>query len=74
MTAYIRAAGAVQAAFDCVAIVVHHCGVEAKRPRGHTSLTGACDVQIAVKREASGAIERTAPRPASTPRSGGVFS
>ncbi len=56
MTAYIRAAGAVQAAFDCVAIVVHHCGVEAKRPRGHTSLTGACDVQVAVKREASGAI------------------
>ncbi len=59
MTAYIRAAGAIQAAFGCVVIVVHHCGVEGKRPRGHTSLTGACDVQIAVKREVSGAIVAT---------------
>jgi hypothetical protein len=52
MTAYIRAAGAIQSAFGCVVIVVHHCGVEGKRPRGHTSLTGACDAQIAVRREA----------------------
>ena len=37
-------------------IVIHHCGVEGKRPRGHTSLTGACDAQIAVKRDVSGAI------------------
>ena len=56
MTAYIRAAGAIQAAFGCVVIVVHHCGVEGKRPRGHTSLTGACDAQIAVRRDVSGAI------------------
>ena len=56
MTAYIRAASAIQAAFGCVVIVVHHCGVEGKRPRGHTSLTGAADAQIAVRREASGAI------------------
>ena len=52
----IRAAGAIQAAFGCVVIVVHHCGVEGKRPRGHTSLTGACDAQIAVRREQSGTI------------------
>ncbi len=56
MTAYIRAASAIQATFGCVVIVVHHCGVEGKRPRGHTSLTGACDAQIAVKRDASGVI------------------
>ena len=56
MTAYIRAAAAIQAAFGCVVLVVHHCGLEGKRPRGHTSLTGACDAQIAVRREASGTI------------------
>ena len=56
MTAYIRAAGVIQEAFGCVVIVVHHCGVEGKRPRGHTSLSGACDAQIAVKRDASGTI------------------
>ncbi len=56
MTAYIRAASAIQAAFGCVVIVIHHCGIEGKRPRGHTSLTGACDTQIAVKRDVSGAI------------------
>ncbi len=59
MTAYIRAAAAVQAAFGCVVIVVHHCGVEGKRPRGHTSLTGACDAQIAIKRDDAGAITTT---------------
>jgi hypothetical protein len=35
---------------------VHHCGVDGSRPRGHTSLTGNTDVQIAVKRDASGNI------------------
>ena len=60
MTDYIRAAGAVQEAFGCVAKVVHHCGVEGKRPRGHTSLTGAADAQIAVKRDkAAGTITAT---------------
>src|SRR5262249_55077524 len=29
----------------------HHCGVEGTRPRGHTSLTGAADAQISVKRD-----------------------
>jgi hypothetical protein len=31
-------------------IIVHHCGVDGTRPRGHTSLTGAVDAQLAVKR------------------------
>ncbi len=56
MTAYIRAAGVIQEAFGCAVIVVHHCGVEGKRPRGHTSLEGAVDVQIAVKRDDAGTI------------------
>jgi hypothetical protein len=30
---------------------VHHCGVDGSRPRGHTSLTGAADAQIAVSRD-----------------------
>jgi hypothetical protein len=49
MSAYIRAADTIQEAFGCVVIIIHHCGVDGTRPRGHTSLTGAADVQIAVK-------------------------
>jgi hypothetical protein len=51
MGAYIKAADAVAAAFGCVVPVVHHCGVEGNRPRGHTSLTGAAEAQIAVRRD-----------------------
>jgi hypothetical protein len=32
---------------------VHHCGVDGTRPRGHTSLGGAVDAQLAVKRDAA---------------------
>ena len=50
MTAYVRAADTIQAAFKCAVIIIHHCGVDGSRPRGHTSLTGAADAQLAVKR------------------------
>jgi hypothetical protein len=53
MGAYLAAAEVIADAFDCVVIIVHHCGVDGTRPRGHTSLTGAAAVQIAVKRDAS---------------------
>jgi hypothetical protein len=53
MAAYIRAADAIRDAFDCAVIVVHHCGIDATRPRGHTSLAGAVDAQLAVKRDAA---------------------
>jgi hypothetical protein len=53
MTAYIRAADAIREAFECAVIVVHHCGINGDRPRGHTSLTGAVDAQLAVKRDAA---------------------
>src|SRR5262245_2057005 len=56
MAQYIRAADAIREAFDCVVIIVHHCGVEGTRPRGHTSLTGAADAQLAVRRDAAGNI------------------
>jgi hypothetical protein len=56
MAAYVKAADSIRAAFDCAVLVVHHCGVNDSRPRGHTSLTGAADAQLAVKRDASGTI------------------
>jgi RecA-family ATPase len=52
MSAYIKAADVIRDALGCVVIIVHHSGVDATRPRGHTSLTGAADTQIAVKRDA----------------------
>jgi hypothetical protein len=39
MSAYIAAAGKIEEAFGCLVVIVHHCGVDATRPRGHTSLT-----------------------------------
>jgi hypothetical protein len=53
MAAYIRAADAVRNAFGCAVVVVHHCGIDATRPRGHTSLAGAVDAQLSVKRDAA---------------------
>lgn len=62
MAAYIRAADAIRAALGCVVIVVHHCGIDASRPRGHTSLAGAVDAQLAVKRDAADNIVVTVER------------
>jgi hypothetical protein len=59
MAAYIRAADAVREVLGCAVIIVHHCGIDGTRPRGHTSLTGAVDAQIAVKRDRSGNIVAT---------------
>jgi hypothetical protein len=58
MAAYIRAADTIREAFDCAVMIVHHCGVDGTRPRGHTSLTGAADAQHAVIRK-DGNIEIT---------------
>jgi hypothetical protein len=51
MGKYVQAADAIREAIGCVVIIIHHCGVEGTRPRGHTSLTGAADAQIAVRRD-----------------------
>jgi hypothetical protein len=56
MGAYVKGCDAVREAFGCSVIVIHHCGISNDRPRGHTSLTGAADAQIAVKRDSSGTI------------------
>jgi hypothetical protein len=56
MTAYVRAADVIRDTFNCSVIVVHHCGLREDRPRGHTSLTGAADAQLEVKRDTLGNI------------------
>ena len=53
MGAYIKATDAIRETFDCSVIVVHHCGVNDSRPRGHTSLTGAADARLSVTRDAA---------------------
>jgi hypothetical protein len=51
MAAYIKAADAIRATFGCAVVIVHHCGHDTNRPRGHTSLAGAGDAQIAICRD-----------------------
>jgi hypothetical protein len=50
---YLAAADSIKDEFGCLVIVVHHCGLEKGRPRGHTALSAAADVQIVVKRDAA---------------------
>ena len=50
MGAYIVAAEALRDAFDCVVVIIHHCGYDETHPRGHTSLTGAVDAEFEVVR------------------------
>jgi hypothetical protein len=48
---YIAACDKIRETLNCAVVIVHHCGVEGSRPRGHTSLTGACDAQLAFTRD-----------------------
>jgi hypothetical protein len=59
MGAYVVAADALRERFRCAVIIIHHSGIDASRPRGHTSLTGAVDAQLAVKRDGAGLIIAT---------------
>ncbi len=59
MTAYVRASDALRDAFHCAVPVVHHCGLDATRPRGHTSLAGGVEAQIAVKKQETGLVTLT---------------
>jgi hypothetical protein len=59
MANYIKAADAIRDAFNCAVVIVHHCGHEGTRPCGHSSLMGAIDAQIAVKRDAADNIIAT---------------
>lgn len=51
MSAYIRAADAIRETFECAVVIVHRCGHEGTRPRGHSSMPGAIDAQIQVSRD-----------------------
>jgi hypothetical protein len=53
MGSYLRAAEAIKDRFGCSVIIVHHCGHDDTRPRGHSSLPGGLDTQIAIKRTES---------------------
>jgi hypothetical protein len=50
MARYTEAAEAIRAAFDCVVIIVHHCGYDDTHSRGHTSLPAAVDAELEVAR------------------------
>ena len=56
MPYYVQAADEVWHRFGCAIIVIHHCGIDDTRPRGSTSLSGAADAQIAVKKEVDGTV------------------
>lgn len=50
MAAYLAGASKIEQKFGCLVAIVHHCGIDASRPRGHTSLSGAVEVQLKVER------------------------
>jgi hypothetical protein len=56
MAAYVRAATLLAEKFQCVVLVIHHCGHTEARPRGHSSLIGAVDTLIEIKKDADGAV------------------
>jgi hypothetical protein len=59
MAAYVAGADYLRAQFKAAVILIHHCGINDARPRGHSSLTGAADAQLAVKRDAAGQVVLT---------------
>ena len=50
MARYIGAAIALADKFQCCVIIIHHCGHNEERPRGHSSLLGSADALIEVKK------------------------
>jgi RecA-family ATPase len=54
MAAYVRAATLLAETFQCVVIIIHHCGHTEARPRGHSSLLGAVDALIEINKDAGG--------------------
>lgn len=53
MAAYVAGADALKERFKCAVILIHHARKDGASPRGHSSLTGAADAQLAVTRDAS---------------------
>jgi AAA domain-containing protein len=50
MARFLAAAERVAQELNCAVVIVHHCGIDATRPRGHTSLSGAVESQLKVER------------------------
>jgi hypothetical protein len=56
MARFLAAAEKVAQELNCAVVIVHHCGIDASRPRGHTSLSGAVESQLKVERTATGEV------------------
>jgi hypothetical protein len=56
MARFLAAAESVALELNCAVIIVHHCGIDASRPRGHTSLSGAVESQLKVERTGTGEV------------------
>lgn len=56
MARFLAAAEKVAGELNCAVVIVHHCGIDASRPRGHTSLSGAVESQLKVERIATGEV------------------
>ncbi|KRR18478.1 AAA family ATPase [Bradyrhizobium retamae] len=56
MAKYLAAAESVATNLDCAVAIVHHCGIDASRPRGHTSLTGSVESQLAIRKARNGDV------------------
>jgi hypothetical protein len=56
MARFLAAAERVAQELNCAVVIVHHCGIDASRPRGHTSLSGAVESQLKVERCNTGEV------------------
>ena len=56
MARFLAAAEKVAQELSCAVVIVHHCGIDASRPRGHTSLSGAVESQLKVERGDTGEV------------------
>jgi hypothetical protein len=56
MARFLAAAEGVAQELNCAVVIVHHCGIDASRPRGHTSLSGAAESQLKVERADGGQV------------------
>jgi AAA domain len=74
MAAYLAAAGKLEQKFNCLVAIVHHCGIDATRPRGHTSLSGAVEVQLAVEKPGDRQVMVTVELAKDMPEGAEIFS
>lgn len=74
MGKYLAAAEKVADELKACVVIIHHCGIDATRPRGHTSLTGSVESQLAVKRAETGEVVVTVEYAKDMPEGGEVFS